>query len=58
MELNKEKITYFKTIELDEIGHICKYENRFLRIIKKSKTSYILKLPIRICTANPRDYWP
>lgn len=41
----------FETQALLVPADICWLSGTFLK-------DYLLKLPIRICTANPRDYWP
>lgn len=43
-EIEKSKLKDIKRIHLDEIGHIYLYENRYIKVVKKSKQNYIKKL--------------
>lgn len=44
MELDKTKLVRVKRRFLDEIGKVYKYEGKYIRIVKKSKTRYVKKL--------------
>lgn len=43
-EIDKSKLKDIKRIHLDEIGHIYLFENRYIKVIKKSKENYVKKL--------------
>ncbi len=44
MELEKEKVVFFKQYSLDEVGTIFLYDNKYYRMIKNSKRTYVKKL--------------
>lgn len=44
MEIDKKKLIHVKRRVLDEIGHVYRYEDKYIRVVKKSKTRYVQKL--------------